>query len=91
MSHIKLYNNNEGHRYSKKVVKEFTNRVNNMMKIIEKPEVEFKLYRALELLKDITTNKEEEKNGLFLNFYKNNFDRLSRLIQNVKELKVRFT
>lgn len=90
MSHIKLYNSNEGHRYSKKVVKEFTSRVSNMMKIIEKPEVDFKLCRALELLKDITTNKEEEKNALFLNFYKNNFDRLSRMIQNVKELKVRF-
>lgn len=57
MSHIKLYNTNEGHRYSKKIVNEFANKVNNMMKIIEKPEVEFKLYRALELLKEITTNK----------------------------------
>jgi hypothetical protein len=47
MSHLKVYNSNENHRYSKQIVKEFEKKVANFMHIIEKEEDGFMLYRAL--------------------------------------------
>lgn len=83
MSHIKLYNSTEDHRYSKKIVAEFERKVDAIMKVIERVEDELKISKALELLKDINPRKDDKVN-LFLHFYKKNFDRLNNLLQNIK-------
>ena len=44
--------------------------------------------KALELLKDVSSRKEEERIALSLDFYRKNFEGLVKLIQNVKELKI---
>jgi hypothetical protein len=40
-------------------------------------------------LKDVNPKKDEDKINLFLHFYKKNFDGLNKLLQNIKELKVK--
>lgn len=59
------------------------------MKKIEATEDQNKLNRALELVKDISTKKDDEKIELSLDFYRKNFEWLVKLIQNVKEIKIR--
>jgi hypothetical protein len=54
------------------------------MKNIEGDENKNRLNRALDFVKEINLRKEGDNIGLFLNFFKKNFDALSKQLQNVK-------